>query len=78
MITLTNLTALQRELCDHIWSIDDHDQLRAWMQALPPGVRATAQALVDVMIMEYLDQQEITDLSDAEAIIERIQHGNSL
>lgn len=78
MITLTNLTALERELCDHIWSIDDHDQLQAWMQALPPGVRATAKALVDVMIMEYMDQQEITDLSDAEAIIERIQDGNSL
>ena len=78
MITLTNLTPLQRELCDHIWSLDGIDELQAWMQALPPRVRPTAQALVDVMIMEFMDQQEITDLSDAEAIIERIRHGNTL
>lgn len=78
MITLTNLTPLQRELCDHIWSIDGADELLAWLQALPPRLQDQARVLVDVMIMEFMDQQEITDFSDAQAIIERIQNGNSL
>ena len=62
MITLTNLTPLQRELCDHIWSMDDPEELKSWIQVL-----------IDVMIMEYMDQQEITEFSDAQAIIETIQ-----
>lgn len=73
MITLTNLTPLQRELCDHIWSMDDPEELKSWIQALPARVRPMAQSLIDVMIMEYMDQQEITEFSDAQAIIETIQ-----
>lgn len=73
MITLTNLTPLQRELCDVIWSIDDADQLRTWLQALPKRLRCQAQSLVEIMIMESQEAEVMRDLSDAKRIIARIQ-----
>lgn len=55
--TITGLTERECWIADLIWSMDSEDQIRAFIQSLPPKDRRSAQAITAIMIYECMEEQ---------------------
>jgi hypothetical protein len=73
MIRLEGLTPLQAELADHIWQLDTREQVAEWLGELPRSLRDQAVSLLYLITIECIDQDPITDLSEAQAVIRSVQ-----
>lgn len=73
MIQLQGLTPLQADLADHIWQLDTQEQVAEWLGGLPRNLRDQAVSLLYLITVECIDQDPITDLSEALAVIRSVQ-----
>jgi hypothetical protein len=73
MIRLEGLTPLQADLADHIWQLDTQEQVAEWLGGLPRSLRDQAVSLLYLITVECIDQDPITDLSEALAVIRSVQ-----
>lgn len=73
MIQLTGLTRAQQAMCDIIWSMDTQDEIIDWFNTLSADSAQQAHVLMKLMILEQLDQQDLGDMSEAQAVIAHIR-----
>ena len=76
MISIPNLSPLQKELCDVIWSYDTSEQLIEWFEALPAGIKPTAHAMINMVMFEVVDAEFDTDnvdMTESQEILDHIQ-----
>lgn len=76
MISIPNLSPLQQELCDTIWSRDTSEQLTAWYNSLPRSIKPTAHAMICMVMFEVFDvdiDNGLVDMSASQEIIDHIQ-----
>ena len=73
MIRLEGLTPLQVELADHIWRLDSQEKIAEWLGELPRNLRQQAMSLIHLIHLECLDQDPMEDLSQAQAVIQRVR-----
>ena len=73
MIKIKGLSALEKELCETIWSIDSEQELLDWVTALPRDVLPTAWAMINMILIESVDQDPITDFAQAQEVIDRVK-----
>jgi hypothetical protein len=76
MISIPNLSPLQQELCDAIWSCDTSEQLTAWYKSLPRSIKPVAYAMINMVMFEVLDadvNDGLVDMSESQSIIDHIQ-----
>lgn len=73
MIQLNGLTRAQRAMCDIIWSLDTQDEIIDWFNTLPDWQAREAHVLMKLMILEQLDQEDLGEMSEALAVIDRIK-----
>lgn len=69
-IEIHGLTSKQKALCDILWSFDSSELVNRFISTLPVADRKNCQLLVELMILAVAD--DVTDLSDAEQIIDKI------
>ena len=71
---INGLTEHQVELLDTMWSIEEFDELEAWMQTLSTKDRIEAENLQRLVILEQFE--EILDLGqypDAKRVIDKFR-----
>jgi len=73
MIRLEGLTPLQADLADRIWQLDSQEQVSEWLHTLPRNLRDQAVSLMYLITVECIDQDSLTDLSMAQAVIRSVQ-----
>ena len=76
MISIPNLSPLQQELCDIIWSVESNEQLVGWYESLPRSIKPVAHAMIRMVMFEVLDadiDDGLVDMSESQAIIAHIQ-----
>lgn len=76
MISIPNLSPLQQELCNAIWSRDTSEQLTAWYNSLPARIKPTAHAMICMVMFEVFDadiDSGLVDMSESQSIIDHIQ-----
>lgn len=69
-IEIHGLTPKQKALCDILWSFDSKESVNRFIATLPVADRKNCQLLVELMVLAVCD--EVTDLSDAEHVIDNI------
>jgi hypothetical protein len=72
MIEIPGLNALQRDLCDRIWSMESKEEIESWFDTLPRNVQIQAYAMLNLIVAEMLDQEDL-DLTTANLVIERVK-----
>jgi hypothetical protein len=70
MIELNNLTPLQKDIADKIWSLDGMDSVDMFISTLPRSLKLEAEVIKHMMIAAAMDMVEDTDL--AEQVLARI------
>lgn len=76
MISISNLSPLQQELCDVIWSAESYEQLMNWYKSLPRSIKPTAHAMIRMVMFEVVDgkfDDNNVDMSASQSIIDHIQ-----
>lgn len=73
MIRLEGLSSLQRELAQRIWEIQDHDELMEFVRSLPRSVAIEAHTVIQMILMAQIDEEDLGDMSEANAVIERVR-----
>ena len=73
MLSIPNLTPLQRAIADMLWSLDTEQEIVEWFDTLPQNIQPIAHAVLTMMVYEQIDQTPIEDMSDAIAVIDRIK-----
>lgn len=76
MISIPNLSPLQQELCNVIWSCDTSEQLIEWFEALPARIKPTAHAMINMVMFEVVDAEFDTDnvnMTESQEILDHIQ-----
>jgi hypothetical protein len=73
MLSIPNLTPLQRAIANMLWSLDTEQEIVAWFDTLPENIQPIAHAVLTMMVYEQIDQTPIEDMSDALLIINRIK-----
>lgn len=73
MIQLEGLSALQRELAQRIWEIQDHNELMEFVRSLPRSVAIEAHTVIQMILMAQIDEEDLGDMSEANAVIERVR-----
>jgi hypothetical protein len=76
MISIPNLSPLQQELCNVIWSCDTSEQLIEWFNALPARIKPVAHAMINMVMFEVVDAEfdiDNVDMSASQEILDHIQ-----
>ena len=73
MISIENLTPLQHEILEKIWSMDTQEEVVAWFDTLPRNLKHTAHAMLMMVVIEMIDQEPCEDLSMAQAVIDQVR-----
>lgn len=73
MISIPNLTPLQKAIADMLWSLDTEQEIVEWFDTLPRDIQPIAHVVLAMMVYEQIDQNPIEDMSQAQAIIDRIK-----
>jgi hypothetical protein len=76
MISIPNLSPLQQELCDAIWSCNTSEQLIKWFESLPASIKPMAHAMIRMVMFEVFDtdiDNGLVDMSESQLIIDHIQ-----
>lgn len=55
-MTITGLTAKQKEMLDTMWSIDTWEQLQEWRRKLSPAEYQMSSVLIEVVRQEAAEQ----------------------
>jgi hypothetical protein len=72
-IKILNLTPLQQAIADMLWSLDTEQEIVEWFDTLPKNIQPIAHAVLTMMVYEQIDQTPIGDMSEAQAVIDRIR-----
>jgi hypothetical protein len=73
MLSIPNLTPLQRAIAEVLWRLDTEEEIVEWFGILPPKIRPVAHGVLAMMVYEQIDQTPIEDMSEALAVIDRIR-----
>jgi len=73
MLSIPNLTPLQRAIADMLWSLDTEQEIVEWFGTLPLDIRPVAHSVMSMMVYEQIDQALIEDFSDAQEVIDYIR-----
>jgi hypothetical protein len=73
MLSIPNLTPLQRAIADMLWSLDTTDEIVEWFNTLPANIVPIAHGVMSMMVYEQIDQSPIEDFSDAQEVIDYIR-----
>ena len=73
MLSIPNLTPLQRAIADMLWSLDTEQEIVEWFGTLPLNIRPVAHSVLSMMVYEQIDQAPIEDFSDAQEVIDYIR-----
>ena len=73
MLSIPNLTPLQRAIADMLWSLDTEQEIVEWFDTLPQNIQPIAHAVLAIMVYEQIDQTPIEDMSEALKIIDYIK-----
>ena len=60
-VQIDGLNQRQRAIADVLWLMNGQDEVRAFIKALHPSMRAEAEVVVDMMIYAVLDEIETVD-----------------
>lgn len=63
MIEINNLTPLQQDLADKIWSLDSMSSVDEFISTLPRSLKREAEVIKHMMVATVLDQVEDVDLA---------------
>jgi hypothetical protein len=72
-ITLSNLTQRQVELLDHMWSLEDIEDVEAWQATLDPDERKMSDVLLRMILLELVEEQMVSDLSAANKVLQQFR-----
>lgn len=72
MLSIPNLSPLQRAIADMLWSLDSEQEIVNWINSLPIDIVPVAHTVLTMMVYEQIDQTPIEDFSDAQEVIDRI------
>lgn len=70
---ISGLTPLQRELADGIWKLETPEQVQAFFASLPRNLLHDAYVVYRMIIYEYLDEQDLGDMTEARETIDYIR-----
>jgi hypothetical protein len=73
MLSIPNLTPLQRAIADMLWSLDTEQEIVKWFDTLPQNIQPIAHAVLAIMVYEIIDQTPIEDMSAALELIDRVR-----
>jgi hypothetical protein len=73
MLSIPNLSPLQRAIADMLWSLDTEQEIVEWFGTLPANIRPIAHSVLSMMVYEQIDQAPIEDMSAAQEVIDRIR-----
>jgi hypothetical protein len=73
MLSIPNLTPLQRAIADMLWSLDTEQEIVKWFDTLPQNIQPIAHAVLAIMVYEIIDQTPIEDMSAALEVIDRVR-----
>jgi hypothetical protein len=73
MLSIPNLTPLQRAIANMLWSLDTEQEIVEWFDTLPQNIQPIAHAVLAIMVYEQIDQTPIEDMSEALEIIDYIR-----
>lgn len=66
---IAGLTPLQRVIADVLWSIDDPDDIKLFIEKLTPELRVQANIVIDMMLAEYFDS--VTEVDQAAELLKQ-------
>lgn len=69
MINIQSLTPQQAAICEILWGCDHIDQVTAFINGLPIDVRPVANALVQVIQIEAIDESITDTVHCADAVL---------
>ena len=72
-ITLSNLTQRQVELLDHMWSLEDIEDIEAWQATLDAEEHAMSDTLLRLVILESAEEFILEDLSAANKVLQQFR-----
>jgi hypothetical protein len=55
--------------------MDTQEQLTSWFNGLPRSIQAQALSMMHLITIEAIDEEGITDMSQAQAVIDRARRG---
>jgi hypothetical protein len=73
MLSIPNLTPLQRAIADMLWRLDTTEEIVKWFGTLPANIVPIAHSVMSMMVYEQIDQTPIEDFSDAQEVIDYIR-----
>jgi hypothetical protein len=71
MPTINGLTYYQKDLLDHMWSIDTVNEFEEWYLALDDYDRKEVDLLKLMLVYDLLD--EVDDLAEARTVIAQVK-----
>lgn len=63
-IQIPNLTPLQMDIADKIWSLNSMDSVEEFISTLPRSLKREAESIKHMMIAAVMDQVQDTDLAE--------------
>ena len=73
MLSIPNLSPLQRAIADTLWSLNTPEEIVEWFNTLPANIVPIAHGVMSMMVYEQIDQTPIEDFSDAQEVIDYIR-----
>ena len=73
MLSIPNLTPLQRAIADMLWSLDTEQEIVKWFDTLPQNIQPIAHAVLAIMVYEIIDLTPIEDMAAALEVIDRVR-----
>lgn len=70
---IRGLSPLEIEICDRLWKMQTSEEIVTWFDALPRSIKPTALAMIMMMNIEAIDENEITDFTEANELINRVK-----
>lgn len=73
MIQISGLTPAQVVLCETIWQMESIDAIIRFVSDLPEPKMREAYAMMNLMLAEWIDNQDIGDMVEANEVIKKVQ-----
>jgi hypothetical protein len=70
---IEGLSPLQRELADRIWACESKEAVLELFDTLPRSLKVEAYVVYQMILWTWLDEEPVTDFSEALAVIEQIK-----
>lgn len=72
-ITLANLTERQVELLDHMWSLEDIEDVQAWQETLSNEEKEMSEVLLRLILLELIEEHVVSDLTAANKVLQKFR-----